>query len=372
MQPARNIDFRLVQLLQQRQHALGSYNALENDMEALLDEKIDRRKLKSLCDGEDVALRLSEIKLLDRYLTLAMGHEHSLCVEPILVRSQTLLDSLKGSRSIYLMLGARHYDVLRTDTVSIHDVRASKNILLGVNELGIRVDILDVLQRQDDVEAIKSDVWHHLLQRRERSVIAIGSSFINHATEYLMAEMFGVEPFVSPRVWTGSKRLPCYVVWTQPSERHGVSHSAFLLEQHQVREGYGEIADTLEEGDRAILVGDQLFISRRYGPNYGLIVAQRQDADRVSIVLSGTFGPATHALSKVLGEGGVAAALPAYDPRSLYQSVIIAVVRADVRGLGGKTVWVKDDREWDSARLVIAPALWGQRAGQWKRLERFD
>lgn len=371
MQPARNIAFRLVQLLQQRQHALGSYNALENDMDALLDEKIDRRKLKSLCDGEDVALRLSEIKLLDRYLTLAMGHEHSLCVEPILVRLQTLLDSLQGSRSIYLMLGARHYDVLRTDTVSIHDVRASKNILLGVNELGIRVDILDVLQRQDDVEAIKSDAWHHLLQRRERSVIAIGSSFINHATEYLMAEMFGVEPFVLPRVWTGSKRLPCYVVWTRASERHGVSHSAFLLEQHQVREGYGSVADSLEEGDRAILVGEQLFISRRYGPNYGLIVAQRQDAGRVSIVLSGTFGPATHALSKVLGEGGVAAALPAFDPRSLYQPVIIAVVCADVRGLGGKTVWVKDDREWDSARLVIAPALWEYRGGQWKIQERF-
>ena len=120
---------------------------------------------------------------------------------PIL-ETRGVLEVLIDAPRVVFMLGAkprpqeRRTDIIRWDTRSLAELltRASK---LDVHR---EFDIEDVLWRSPvDPGAIKSEQWYRVLEDDQASVISIGSPLAALSSEVMLARMFNVEPFTTPR-----------------------------------------------------------------------------------------------------------------------------------------------------------------------------
>ena len=69
MNPEHHLKLRLIDVLKHEHDRWRSYETLSYEIaSASGGATLDRRKLKSLVEGEDVSLRISELRALDTYL----------------------------------------------------------------------------------------------------------------------------------------------------------------------------------------------------------------------------------------------------------------------------------------------------------------
>lgn len=374
--------FRLPDVLRKRYERKGrSWDALAKAIsEANNGERgVDRRKLKRLCDGEDVYLSVSELLALDQYLR---RFNEGLAENTIFYRGENILDSLAESEALTIFIAARYHQELKTETVSRWDMRAVTRFT-RTKLAGMHIDIQDVLL-WDRIEQIKDDDWIKML-KDDRAKVTIGSPLACPASEYLMARMVNLTPYQKEPL-DMDKPLPFYFLFPDESDCPSTffiqKSEAITLLQKKVREiesiagNTQEIKESLTKkileieslkgDDRAIIVSQDVFISTRVGASYALLVAQRQPpVGQVVMSLCGTYGSTTLGLANVVTKGEINAALPKFDSNKK-QPLLVAVIEViTAPRSAGSYGPQEENRRLVSARVVRAPRFFNLSDGRW-------
>lgn len=366
-----NIHFRLIDVLNERYRAEGSWDALAKEIATAnhphSKRRVDRRKLKRLCEGaEDVYLSVSELMAINQYLG---KFREGLDEKPIFIRQEDLLDSVSEADKVVIFVAARFDKEWKTDVVSRWDTRAIA--LLNRSKLvGKDIDIHDVLHSKG-VKKIKekSAEWMDRLFD-ERAKICIGSPIACPASEYLMAHILGRNPYERTAVNQG-EQLPFYFVLPEP--KIAACPSTFFLSRGEatplLQEKERDILKKMDQDARAMIVQNRLFISTWIGASYGLLLAQRQERGQVAMVLSGTFGPSTLSIARVLVQHQIKATLPPFNAQHERQPILIAVVegKTELReSAKSKRDMPEEENRWlDVSRVVMHPELLYFSEGRW-------
>jgi hypothetical protein len=313
---------RLSTVLGERKAKEGSYPKLAaaitkaNGKSKSSRDLIDRRKLQKVVEAKDTfVLSTDELEYLNRYLEpLGHGLAHMSILErpsvlEALARSGHMVKLLLGSKpvssfgasSTFGASSARGYQRFMADW----DVRALAEIVGNVNTFApqVRFDIRDVLLPDDAKEArntAKRGLWHKLLEDDGPSLVCLGSSRANPVAEEMLCRMMDREAF------DGSKRakegLPFHFFW--PEVRGHVFPSPFNITEGHV-DPETPVGRALKKGDSGLATVDAVYVDQlkniKRGKCYGLCVAQRRPRGQVWVVLAGVSGPATYAISRILG-----------------------------------------------------------------------
>jgi hypothetical protein len=173
------------------------------------------------------------------------------------------------------------------------------------------------------VDDLRSHEWFNQLGQGETALISIGSPRANLASEYLLAQMFGREPFRAPRFENGRPAgLPFAFAWPPAASEHIESCCAIserelrLLKEPWARAVASERASALLINAPASRTISWIPVPRVPPKSltwdmYATIVAQRRDKGQIWLVLCGISGPATHAAAIQLKN--IEAALPAVE-----------------------------------------------------------
>jgi len=331
-------------------------------------DRFDYRKLKRFLDDPDndkFQFSISELRALDRYFSLK---QQSLCTVPIFYRKTSVLDSLAEISSVAFAVATRFESATRTETVSRWDLRAMEQLLNKGAFEHARTRVLDIFHRGSDYAAIERDRWNDEFDERITSMVSFGSPFACHATERILAEIFGVQPFQSPAL-DQTKKLPLYFLWPGLKNRQNVRHSSFLLKRSDIAKLYDKESALVKNpplSSRGIIIGDRWYPSDRIGNSYGLLVAQRQTKDCIYAAIVGAFGPNTLAVAKSLADGEITTPLPPYDRRGA-QQVLTAIVQARTEERS-QDIPERENRVVPTPPALVDTALWKQdEAGLWQR-----
>lgn len=326
--------FRLSGMLRERKEEMKSFLALAD---AINDANgnpsppvIDRRKLAKIVKGEDldVSLSVKELIALDRYLE---RFNQSLAQHPILEKP-SILDTLTKGERIAFLLGAR----AREDRVDLSnwDVEAMAEILRDAGGFRqVRFDIQAVLLEQTEKEVRAAgrgerSLWRKLLAKDGPSLVCCGSPRSCHAAEVMLSLMFGVEPFEP--AFGRHPPLPFHFVWGPGSQHEITCRSAYTASDLDSMRNPA-VREVLEGRAHVLLVGDETFVAAQPGSgprqtSYGVIVAQRQEAGQVWMVVAGLTGAATHAVARCTKD--IHTNLPPEGKGSQKSRTVWAVVKA--------------------------------------------
>jgi hypothetical protein len=294
---------RLIEVLREEMRKLGSYDMLAG---AILKESgipVDRRKLHRLVLGEDVSLRIRELRALDTYLS-PLGE--GLAAKPIFERSSILAEISRSPGVVFLLGMLPRIKYERTD-ISHWDMRSLTQFRHDLNEFGqVRFDIEEVMYHENPIgslQGLEKESWYSRLKTGRESVVCVGSPRVSPATEFMLAEMFGVEPFEEARA--GDKQLPFYFLW--PADRTNF-RSRFCLDHAAIEHKDPEFAQRLETGNpkmMGLMVEDEIIRADAVGnrwKSYGVIVAQRRANGQIWLALAGLSGPSTYGVAKTVSE----------------------------------------------------------------------
>ena len=348
---------RIATVLGEQRARLGSYDRLaERIARASGGEGIDRRKLKKLVEGEeDVTLKLSELGRIDAYL----GQFGEGLSEKPLFEAPGLLQALGESGNVALLYGSYpRTDPVRTELIH-WDIRSVAVLMRDIQRFGRGAhfdmhDIMNVEQDRTNPESI--GIWPTLSGRDGPSMVSIGSPRACKASELMLAEMFGIDPFSVPDA--GVKSLPFYFVWA--SDRVYID-SSFALPPKTFKLPDDALAARIRTGERGLAglkVGQKFYHSspeNRSSTAYGVIAAQRRENGQVWLVLSGLAGPATFACARVLHS--LLAALPREHEAGTPSSVIWFVVEAMIT-LDESQEAPGDVRRLTGQRIHSGPYYW--------------
>jgi hypothetical protein len=308
----------------------GSVSRMWNALKEVPGECPDKRKLQKLIDGVDVSLTSAELICLNSIL----DEEHSLAKKAILRRSHTLFDAYSDNAggALTVLVASRFDAAVRADMVSRYDWLAFEAISRCRQLAHKNIQAGDVYHRGGDVQAIMTDSWQNILDpRKDEPVISLGTPFVNHASELILAGMFDVRHFQTPETGPIQGEPPCRFVWPQEEERRAVSGSAFLMDFEELRQRYPEKTEGMERSNRAIVVGGNVYVSERIGISYNLIAVQRQANQQVFVVIAGTYAPGTFGAAMLTYSGNsLPIFVPRFDPENR-APVITAVVKSDIR-----------------------------------------
>jgi hypothetical protein len=367
-----NIKFRPIDALKARYEALQSWDALSRRIAETSgnkkDRRVDRRKLKALCEGKNVSLSVSELLALNEYLR---KFREGLDEKPLFIRQDDILESLAESENLVIFVPAKYHMELRTEAVSRWDMRAVA--LFPKTKLGGKnIDIQDVLLPRQ-IERIKenSEAWVGRLSNPEAK-ICIGSPLACAASEYLISQMVGRTPYTRTPV-SNEHPLPLYFIF--PDKEIAACPSTFFVNRAEAKallgKEEGEKLKKMDENGRGMIVLKKLFISSRIGLSYGVLVAQRQRVHgQVVMSLSGTYGPTTLAIARVIWDHQINATLPPLDERSEYQPILIAVVEAKTEPRAASQAedgceQYDENRKLVSQKVVMPPQLLYFSDGTW-------
>jgi hypothetical protein len=260
---------------------------------------VERRKLKRLAEGEDVTLTISELIALDTFLT-PLGE--GLADKPLFERPAPIR-SLVAKAQVTIVLGAYARPRGRRNDLSRWDVRSMAHLLRAIEKRKpeTHVDIRDVLCEKEKPEP----PWY--LKSSGPSVCSIGSPRASYATEIMLAEMFGVDPFDRD----SAGRVPFRFIWSpQTPGRHS---SSFRIDANQVFDAEESVVQDLRDGTvwGVLQTKDQLYFARGredeardkknvIWKSHGIVVTQQRSDGRVWMVCAGLTGPATYAATVAL------------------------------------------------------------------------
>lgn len=328
---------------------------------------IERRRLKALCVDNDleVPLRICELIALNRIL----GPVDALTEQPLLTKiGKNFLHSYTNDQPICAMIGTRFNKNLQSDFISTWDFRAFKNIHRAPDLSQIRINMLEVNYWGGNLEAVKKGEWIERLNS-DQNIIAIASPYVCHATEFLLGHIWNIPSAMDDDKHTGP-RLPCYLVWPNESDKQRLIYAELNIDKEELRRMKIQYASKIDSEKRAFLIDKTLYISERFGDNHGLIVAQRQPSSgKIFLVICGTYGPITHAMSTYMAKGQLDVILPDYDDTLETQPVLTVVVKVRVAPRDKElTPEPRDDRKWhDSVRLCGKPILWTLAKNRWEK-----
>jgi len=366
-----NIRFRLAEILRKRYIKNGkSWDALARQIakanKGSIGLKIDRRKLKRLCEGDNISLSIRELELLNWYLR---KHNEGLDEKPIFSRDKDLIHSILESDNITIFVGARFHKEFLTEVVSRWDLRAIA--LFSKTELShSNINIQDVVIQSDSRSAYEGSEWSVLLKSNEAK-ITIGSPLACPATEYALCAMVGEKPYNGSRS-IEKKLLPFYFIF--PDAHYKDYPSTFFIGQdkgaHLTAEEDIHLFKSIDTGRRGLFVLGELFISERIGTGYSLLIAQRQRAsNQVTVCLSGTYATCTLALSRLITQGEIKETLPPIT-QDEHQPILVTVIESFTRPRYSEITSTtekntRENRKLDSQKIARTPRLLFYSNGKW-------
>jgi hypothetical protein len=301
-EPFRAAELRLRPLLKGHAERLGSYDKLASEIEMATggQTKVDRRKIKNLVEGDDVPLRVSELRALDAFLS---PFGQGLGVTPIFDQSGPLSE-IAARGDVQIFVGAFPRPELGRIDVSRWDLQAQALLVRRLYQYSdIRFELSDTLYRPSSEMRAKATHGDESVERK--SIISIGSSRVCTETEFLLSRIFGVNAFHEPP--RGGPQLPFYFVWPDGGQQAGLE-SAFCLKGSDILAQAPDLSADLSNGDTsvaAILSRGELLPVDRSGDSwttYGVIVAQRRRTGALWAVVAGLSGPATYGAALCLAE----------------------------------------------------------------------
>lgn len=364
-------NLRLRSVLADQRKRWGSYDKLAQQIAFANknDVGIDRRKLRGLIEGENVSLRISELVALDTYLS-PLGE--GLATKTLFERP-SILAELSQRGSLTFMLGSYPLLELHKEQQRLYmgkwDIQAMATFLRDLNQHGTpRFDIQEVPVNESENAAVDAgSTWMKWKRDDAQSIVSVGSSRVNLATEHILAEMAAVDPFVPPDPLTS--KLPFHFVWPNdlPDFR-----SAFAISGEAIKNIAGDLsADIMQEGSksRGLQVGKKVyaeFREREGGKRktkaksgqskesltYGLIAAQRRRTGNLWVVTAGLSGPGTFAAAKSVGF--IIEDIPLATETGQHSPVLWAIVEVAIKT--GDNPY--DPRETINERLVEGPHVW--------------
>ena len=272
----------------------------------------DRRKLRSIADQENVTLSIEELFALDAYLTtkgLSLAHT-PLLEKPAMIRV------LAESEKVVYLVGAKSMAVEpHRAYISDFDLVAISTVMQPVSRLeGPPMDVRHVHLPSTPAKARASveESCGELFADDGPSLVCIGSPRANASCEYMLSEMFGVEPWKDERVPV----LPFHFVWpTKPGETvlPSVLHLAPgglkgpASPVHAVRALVPKASRAMITGTKAIMAEPPQWDFAR---DLGVICCQRRKGGQLWVCAAGLSGPATVAAAMAIDQ--VADAVPSH------------------------------------------------------------
>ncbi|HEY7765643.1 MAG TPA: hypothetical protein VIB38_11690 [Aestuariivirgaceae bacterium] len=265
---------------------------------------IDPRTLKKLAaDDPTVQLSAAQLRMLDAYFA---PRGMSLAVRPLLA-SHSILPHVARSEKMLFLLGAYpRKEEMRID-VSHWDFKSVTHLVNAMNSRAPRAGYtMEEVIYQDGMAPTEfsRQSWFRRIAD-DTSIIAIGSSRVNHAAEYLLSEMF---PSIDSRpfVFTSSDGSPSFqsAFWL-PFNRF-----AALGKRRGIKldDRASDILRNHSSGARALVADKNLFVSDpllRVSPRsegnsvgesfktYGIVAVQRRAAGGIWVAVCGLSGPGT-------------------------------------------------------------------------------
>ncbi len=315
---------------------------------------VDRRTLLKIRDAPDkVALTLNILTALHNYYKQFGEGFNKL---PIL-STCGLVEPLFDAQRVVFMLGAKPRPAERRVDLSRWDALALAELVKEASRFDRRheFDIEDILWRNPvDASAIKSEKWYSLLDMDQTSVISIGSPIAALSSEVMLARMFQVAPFESPRFTT--LPLPFYFAWV-PRVTRGF-RSAFGLTWRELMPEFKELAQALRQNRSSAFILNgrphAVPIESKSWTMFGVIAAQRRASGSVWLVVSGLAGPATLAAARLLKL--VSAELPFAGNQN--SKVLWMPIKVTIKTGRPSSVASGDLREIVDAELVGEPNFW--------------
>jgi hypothetical protein len=316
---------------------------------------VDRRTLLKIRDAPGkVSLTLNILYALHIYFKQLGEGLHKL---PILATCG-LVEPLFDAERVVFMLGAKPRPAERRVDLSRWDALALAELVKEASRFDRRheFDIEDVLWRNPvDPSAIKSEKWYSLLEMDQTSVISIGSPIAALSSEVMLARMFNVAPFESPRFSTRLP-LPFYFAWA-PRVSRGF-RSAFGLTWKELMPEFKQLAQEVRQNRTAAFILNGLPHSvpteSKTWTMYGVIAAQRRASGSVWLVVSGLAGPATLAAARLVKR--VSAELPFAENQN--SPVLWMPMKVAIKTGRASSVVSGDLREIVDAELVGEPNFW--------------
>lgn len=338
-------------------HSWRSLEAALSRANGVTEPIMDRRKLKQLCNGEDVALRVSELKAINQFLE----PEVSLCKKPIFTRSTNLLNVFSELDNICFFVATKYSKEIRSDTLSRWDFQGLRTILATPDLANAHFEIEEIFHHQNQLEKIQADKWIGKLDS-EYSIISFGCPYVCHGSEKLMATMFNATPFATPGNYG---TLPCYLVWPRKEERWSVDDSAFHMDLASFKSMFPVHSSDLTCDKRAIVLGGKVFISERIGTSYGLLIAQRRPGNRIFAVLCGTYGPTTFGMANLLADRQINVSLPPLSDKE-HQPVLTAIIETSTIPINKYSSSIdRENRTLTNSKLHTPSLLWTLEDEQW-------
>lgn len=358
------IQDRLADIIKREKDRLGSYQALADQIRSINHNanasaaagqplRVDRRKLSSIVEKKDVSLNVSELQALDTYL--AQTGKQGL---KIVFEKPTLIRALTDTKLVHFLIGAKP-QTDKTVSLSRWDVRSMISVIHGIHSIStaVVIDIHDVLLKpsvsRPSTQVKNKEVQALLEDRRGPSILCIGSPRACHASELMLAKMFGIAPF--KRVSASSARdLPFYFVWSD--DQYESLPSSFALRTSDVlpggpsNKGWKSVALKTTDPDKVYSVDRSTKLWR----NYGVVVAQRRQSGRLWIVAAGLSGPSTLAVARSLLSISDQLLLENRGQRS---PVVWAVVEATVKREPSAR-HAGENRKLTGEKIVLSPRKW--------------
>jgi hypothetical protein len=356
-----------------------SWLALEKAIDAANNKKgcVDRRKLKRLCCEDekvfqDVSLKMSELRAISRYLS---RYGEGLDVKPFFLRDDNILQSLTQSK-ITIFVPANYDPHRDTETISRWDMDTAYLLQKALSVNSTEIQIQNVLIPSDD-NPITSDMgkWEKCLQTkrhedRKTTLISIGSPLSCAATEVLMAKNMEIQPYLG---WGVKERpsLPFYFFFHDVKPE--VCLSTFFVDEESacslLEDNSKPEIKKMKNDDRAIIIGKRAYVANRVGTGYGILLARRHPSGQVLMSLSGTHGPLTLSLARVLEQQQIKEVLPQIESESIPQ-VLVVVVEATTknRGKAGRRSFLqhKEERRFlEKQKIVFGPTFFSYSKGGW-------
>jgi hypothetical protein len=330
------------------------------------------RRLASAKTSSDVKLTFIQLRLLEAYFA---PRGRSLAVLPLLGSDSVLLKiGQTPGKSMMFLLGAVQRREQKRIDLSRWDFQSATALVNDISAVapGARYTMKEVIYEENlTAEEFDQRSWFSTIED-DTPIISIGSSRVNHATEYILAEMF---PVRAPGGRVDHDSLP--FVFTS-GDTPAKSKSVFWLDREKftalaTRRGT-KIDDKIWQAlkapgsqTRVLLAGAKAFVSSPEGgvssgrgrkrteyKTYGVIAVQRRASNRgIWVVVCGLSGPATFGSACEIAK--VAGLLP--DARSDgHSEPMWVVVESKVREAGD----LADPRQVVSHRVIHRPPTGGQ------------
>jgi hypothetical protein len=263
---------------------------------------VSRKQLKSIAEGEASRLSTGQLDALDAYFRATRSQS----LVSLMAEYNRLLSVVARCPEARFMLGERpsgirdglslskwDFDSMAGFLQSMYALDRGGNLKLRFSEVRMETD--DDVSSESYESRFGEEEWYRQLTSNECPIICLGSPRSCHAAEWIMAKMFGIQPFAR----SGTEGLPFYFGWTRDNYfRHGCS---FVRDR--------EPADGLVhpwENRSIIIPGDREYVIEPAGDawkSYGITVVQRLPEPAVlRAVFCGLSGPETRGAVGIAGQ----------------------------------------------------------------------